>query len=443
LLNPPGSQRYTRDCLHSNVTKGIYYWHQLDLLLQSGWLNEVAEIEVLDAIAENLSVEETRRRACAVRWDYVLFLTGEKSMEEDRRFIEQLAQDLPEARFFASGDVVFFRGEKPFAEYANLVGVVTDFAADGMKRFIQGERGSLPGLRYMNEEGQVVREETVKGGLTYPTPLHSAFPQANYELPFGSPGGFASVLTNYGCPYPCSYCNAKDVGFRKREVTQVLDELAGLKEQGYTKIYFRDPTFATHREHGLEICEAMVQRDLCFEWNAFTRPDIMDAAMLKAMAASGCTVLQFGLETPDLEMLTQHRKTFEKSQIRDVIQECHANGIKVCGHFMIGFPGEDPKTWGGIVDYALALDCDYFALNTAEVRLGTTLNSRPPALDLVRERIFFEEHVLSTAVRKLNRKFYLRPSFIFSQLAGIRNPSHLMRLTNLGMQMLKPRNPES
>ena len=285
---------------------------QLDLLLQSGWLQEAAEIEVLDAIAENLSPADALERAAVGAWDFILFLTGEKSRIEDQSFVAALADRLPEAQFFASGDVVFFRGDKPFSEYSNLKGIVTDFAADGMSRFIKGERGRLPGLRYLSEQGDVVRELAVNGALQYPLPVHDAFPTARYALPFGAPGPFASVLTNYGCPYPCSYCNAKDVGFRKRDVDAVLAELAVLKESGFKKIYFRDPTFATDRQHGLAICEGMVERELCFEWNAFSRPDILDGPMLEVWLGAGAAFYNLVWKHPIWRCLQSIRRPLER-----------------------------------------------------------------------------------------------------------------------------------
>ena len=106
---------------------------------------------------------------------------------------------------------------------------------------------------------------------------------------------------------------------------------------------------------------------------------------------------------------------------------------------MIGFPGEDPASWDRIVEYAKEIQCDYFALNAAEVRLGTTLDHNPPASELVREHLFFDEDVLGNAVKRLNRKFYLRPSFILNQLGNIQSPSHLLRLATLGIQMLNSR----
>ena len=55
LLNPPGRQRYLRDYYCSTVSKAGYYWHPIDLLMQSAFLRDKAEVHVLDAVAHRLS----------------------------------------------------------------------------------------------------------------------------------------------------------------------------------------------------------------------------------------------------------------------------------------------------------------------------------------------------------------------------------------------------
>ncbi len=439
LLNPPGTRHYTRDCLHSNITKADYYWHQLDLLLQSGWLAQVAEIEVLDAVVERLTFRVAMRRACAKNRDYVLMMTGERSMDEDRRFAAALAERRPDLKIFASGDVVFFREARPFSEYSNLRGVVTDFTADGLKRYIEGERGPLPGLRYLADDGTLQPDAPADRVTSYPRPRHESFPLERYRLPFGKPIPFGSVLTTFGCPYPCRYCNARMVRFRTRPVADVIAEMSWLWQRGLRKLYIRDPTFGIRPREALEMCREMARRGLFFEWNAFTRPDILDDTLLEAMASSGCVMVQLGLETPDLDGLRMHGKRFVESSIRDTIERCHVHGIEVCGHFMIGFPGEERSTWEHIADYAIDVGCDYFALNVAEVRLGTSLTDEDPVTTLERQRYFFDESELRAYIPRLNRRFYARPAFILKQLRGVSDTRQLWSLARKGIGVLASR----
>lgn len=438
MLNPPGKAHYTRDCLHSNITKSDYYWHQLDLLLQSGWLAQVGETEVLDAVVERLPFQAALRRACAKSHDYVLMMTGERSMDEDRRFAAALAEHHPDVKIFASGDVVFFRGEKPFSEYRNLRGVITDFTADGLKRYIAGERGPLPGLRYLADDGTLQTDRPAEKTTSYPRPRHESFPLERYRLPFGRSIPFGSVLTTFGCPYPCRYCNARMVRFRTRPVLDVIEEMSWLWQHGLRKLYIRDPTFGVRPDEALAICREMVREGLVFEWNAFTRPDILDDQLLEAMASSGCVLVQLGLETPDLDALRAQGKRFVESSIRDTIERCHALGIEVCGHFMIGFPGEDRSTWEHIADYAIDVGCDYFALNVAEVRLGTSLTNEDPVTTLERRRYFFDESELRAQIPRLNRRFYARPGFVLKQLRGVSDTRQLWSLARKGIGVLAP-----
>ena len=61
LLNPPGKKRYLRDQYCSSSAKADYYWPAIDLLVLSGILSRDFNIEVVDAIVQKMSAEQTIR----------------------------------------------------------------------------------------------------------------------------------------------------------------------------------------------------------------------------------------------------------------------------------------------------------------------------------------------------------------------------------------------
>jgi len=94
LLNPPGEKLYARDKYCTSVSKTSYYWPQVDLLVQSGYLKDHHELFVLDAIAERLSFEESFRRIEAMAADTVIFLTCSASWDRDFAFVKRLKEEL-------------------------------------------------------------------------------------------------------------------------------------------------------------------------------------------------------------------------------------------------------------------------------------------------------------------------------------------------------------
>ena len=90
LLNPPGERLYARDKYCTSVSKTSYYWPQVDLLVQSGYLKDHHDLFVLDAIAERLSFEKSFARISKMGADAVIFLTCSASWDKDFAFAKRL-----------------------------------------------------------------------------------------------------------------------------------------------------------------------------------------------------------------------------------------------------------------------------------------------------------------------------------------------------------------
>ena len=85
LLNPPGERVYIRDYFCSKTTKSNYLFHPIDLVMLSGTVGSRHEIAVLDAIAEDLSIGESRERIERERRSGVLRAAEEESEGERAR----------------------------------------------------------------------------------------------------------------------------------------------------------------------------------------------------------------------------------------------------------------------------------------------------------------------------------------------------------------------
>src|SRR5678816_665554 len=93
-----------------------------------------------------------------------------------------------------------------------------------------------------------------------------------YRFSFARSERFATVLTDYGCPYPCTFCVIGTLGFQTRATLEVLEEIDALRASGVREIFFMDQTFGVVKKRGLELCAALAERgDL--SWTAFCRPD--------------------------------------------------------------------------------------------------------------------------------------------------------------------------
>ncbi|HIA01462.1 MAG TPA: radical SAM protein, partial [Myxococcales bacterium] len=164
-----------------------------------------------------------------------------------------------------------------------------------------------------------------------------------YRLPFHSGQSFASVLASYGCPFSCTFCNTGQLGYKLRPIEETLADMQIVQQMGFRAMYLRDATANGHRESLLELCRAMAKSNLTLQWNTFCTFKPFDSELAQAMSRAGCTVVQMGFETASETLRAQTGKAFDNDSAMAAVRYAHEAGIKVCGHFVLGLPGQDEE----------------------------------------------------------------------------------------------------
>jgi radical SAM superfamily enzyme YgiQ (UPF0313 family) len=174
-----------------------------------------------------------------------------------------------------------------------------------------------------------------------------------------------SVLPNYplitqrGCPYPCSYCEASNILGKKQRVyspARVVEELKILKEKkGARGIYFQDSTFTMNRKYTVELLSLMIKEKLGLLWTCNTRTDRVDPELLAMMREAGCRTIFYGIESGNPESLKViHKQCTVEQQTRGAMWT-HEAGIRMLCNYIICLPGEDEKMVENTIRYARSL----------------------------------------------------------------------------------------
>ncbi len=227
LLNPPGDRLYLRDYYCSHMAKGNYYWPPLDLLVLSGILSEKYEVKVLDAIVSRIPAEQCLRQIKNMDIDTIIFVTGSVSWRKDFAFTEEIKNN-KDVTFIASGDFLLFEGERILKEYLFLDAVILDFTTPDILTYLEDYNRDkiINNLIYRNGRkimaGNRINEYTE---FTMPIPNHELFPLKRYRLPHIHRFPFTSILTNFGCPYECSFCSFERISFKMRRIDNVIEEM--------------------------------------------------------------------------------------------------------------------------------------------------------------------------------------------------------------------------
>lgn len=452
LLNPPGQHTYIRDYYCSKLSRTGYTFPPIDLLHAGavfdarGWTTRA-----VDAIVRGLGVEETLAEIELQGPDAIYVLVGAVSVDEDGDFLRRLRERVPAALLIGSGDVLRAHGER-WVENGLLDAVAQDFCSPSAARFAEGETDDLTDLIYRNGDEVVVGAPSVGKRMAVGLPPHELFQPYPYRFPFAYRHPFASLLTDYGCPYRCSFCVMSSLHYHIRPMDEIARELDHLRKLGIREFALWDQTFAVNRARAMEFLELLPAGRSRFAWTCFTRPDCIDAELAAEMAAKGCHTVIMGVETAKAESLEAILKGIETKDMKEAFAVCRQAGLETTATVIVGLPGESAADIEATMDFVCELDPDYLSVHTAIPRAGTRLRRQMVEEGLVSEELANMDQSGETSVvssdtlepdailalrKRFNRRFYLRPKYLARTLYGnLRKPARLLGQAKHGAALL-------
>lgn len=437
LLNPPGKNIYVRNYYCSSTSKTNYLFHPIDLVMLSGrlaaWNNNLS---FLDSIAERLSPEDSLNKIIKMRPDAIIALTGSVSWNEDLAFFNKLKQKLPGTCILVGGDVFFDNPENILRKCRSISAIYFDFVSEDINYFLRKEFSRIKNMAF-RKNGELVLKRHKPGKdvlANFPIPKQELFISKNYRFPFVKRYPFATVLTNFGCPYKCSFCIGGNIGFSARDSGNVMKELMLLVKLGVKEIFFEDYTFGIPQKMIMQLLDEIIENDLGISWTCFSRVDVLKEEMLDRMKKAGCHTIIFGVESGNESMLKLYNKGYTKSQIISTFKQCKRLGIRTVGTFILGLPEETRDTCLETIHFAKELDCDFASFNVAVPRAGTKLREKSIKENLIEEDVINFDHSGDEIAMSTNslskeemlqlkrlaiRKFYFRPKYILKRLKNL------------------------
>ena len=294
---------------------------------------------------------------------------------------------------------------------------------------------------------------------TLPIPDRTLLPKnVDYFNPVVRNTPYTTMQTSRGCPWKCIFCTApefygKQVRFRSPE--DVLYEIELLNSLGYREIFFRDETFTTDRNRIIKICKMLIDRKLKISWIANARSNTVDLELLKIMKQAGCHLIKFGVESGSDKMLARYKKNITTQQTKNAFELCHSVGLDTHAHIVLGGPGETRESIEKTLRFTIELKPStasfgiltpypgsplFETVSKAHPNIGDGSNA---TLEKLHVKGFFSEALcgissqeLSESVSHCYRKFYLRPTYIFTRLSKIRSFSEIVPLFIAGCNIL-------
>lgn len=444
LLNPPGDSLYVRSYYCGSTSKSNYLFQPLDLLVLSGRFRGEFELSVIDSIADRFGPDETIEKISRFKADAVISIVSMVSWDTDLQFLNRLKKNDPYVKIVANGDVFFEDPEKILAEHDCIDAVIFDFISDDAIHYLKGEGEKASNMLYRKDGRIIIRRGAlpVAGtAFSIPIPRHELFLNRNYRFPFAKHYPFTTVLTNFGCPFKCTFCIANALGFRYRPAEEVYEELLYISKLGIREVFFEDMTFGLPKQNAIRLLNLMISEKLNIDWTCFSRVDVVDREMLALMKMAGCHTIMFGVESASEDILQKYQKGCTKERIKEAFSVSRDIGIKTVGTFILGLPEDNRASISETIRFAKEIDCDYASFNIAVPRPGTLLRENAIVDGVIRKDSLVFDHSgrsISTISRNLSKEdlgrlrkraiweFYFRPSYILRHLTRMRSLTELM-----------------
>jgi len=440
LLNLPGDARYLREYYCSKISKAKYYYAPVDLVYTTWWFeDEKYETIVIDAILEEYSNATVIEKIIWLNPDYIVFLSSAASFKNDTAFFYELQEkfDNKNTKFIWLWDIFKELKTDSFEHYPLLDAICLNFASKSVINYIDhADWHPIDNIIY-TYNGKII-EWPLKFDTWFwevPQPKWKLFNLSKYSHPFAIKRKNQVMLTDFWCPYMCTFCAMSNLKYIERPLDQVRDEINNLYSLWVRDIFFLDNTFGIKKERSKEICDFLQKKWIV--WSCFSRVDLMSEEMISYMKKSWCYAIIFWIESSNEDILKQYKKNTKTSQMLATIRLCKKNWIRAGGTFIIWLPWETKKSIMETIDFALKLWLDYASFNIATPRIWAHFREDmilqwlvdPKELNLESWKQKTSAWKMNTLTHKelmnlqktANRRFYLRFGYLFSKLIKLKS----------------------
>ena len=193
------------------------------------------------------------------------------------------------------------------------------------------------------------------------------------------------LMTSRGCTHRCVFCSFQK-SWRTRATSEIVAEMKDLISR-YPRIrsfIFYDDNFSADPQRVIELCKTFINEKLDrYSWSCLCRPDQVTVEMMTWMKKAGCTKINFGAESADPGILKNLNKKLKPEQIKWAAEAATKLGINAMVFFIIGSPGEEPRTIDTTYRFAKKLKCQSTVWSMMQVYPGTALAKMQPCDDFV------------------------------------------------------------
>lgn len=230
---------------------------------------------------------------------------------------------------------------KPFYDYA-VSGEGEESILEILNEVESGhKKGDVKHIRQPEEQRLNIND--------LPLPDYSSIDFNLYEIPNGVNSEFSR-----GCVAKCTFCEETHFyKYRQRTYLDAIREIEYLYHQkGTNVIWFIDSLVNGSLKELRAFCKALVEKGLKVNWTGYARCDgRMDLEFYKDLAASGCVMLNYGIESGSQKVLNDMNKGITVEEVEQNLRDGKETGVWAATNWIIGFPTEEHQDFADTMTF--------------------------------------------------------------------------------------------
>jgi anaerobic magnesium-protoporphyrin IX monomethyl ester cyclase len=164
--------------------------------------------------------------------------------------------------------------------------------------------------------------------------------------------GLAVVSCSRSCTHSCTFCyRPAGPKYRQRSLENIFLEIdTQISHYNPKSIALTDNLFASSKQRVFEFCKLIKERNI--PWGCSLHvSDAADLDMLQQMKESGCSSINYGLESADNSILKSMRKGSTVIQIERALNNTWEANLHLQGNFIFGDIAETNETLKNTIDF--------------------------------------------------------------------------------------------
>ncbi|MEM5806804.1 MAG: radical SAM protein [Candidatus Aenigmatarchaeota archaeon] len=440
LLNPPKfKENISIDPILTRCTgvpsKAPYLWPPIGLAYIAGYIQEIANVKILDAQAENLNVYQIAEKC--KNFDLIVFNLGTVTADRDISICEKIKQETSAKIALIGQFASYFHSDLIQNNAIDFIirGEVEKPLYNLIKNFENSKK--IKGITL--KENRKIRinesESPIENLDSCPFASRHLLPNEKYYDILTDKKPITFMITSRGCPYSCTFCSAKIYSkkYRYRSAENVAKEIEIIISEGFRDISIFDDTFTINRKRVIELTNLI--KDLNISWRCLSRVDTVDKEMLEKMYDSGCYQIQFGVESGDQKILDEMKKGITIKQIKNAFKWCNDIGIETVAFFILGHPKETKESIEKTKNLLYELKPDFATFNLLTPLPGSEIYEALKPKEKWEKFDFtstsfcsIPSEEMENEIGEMYRKYYLRFGYITNRIKKVHKFSDLKRI---------------